>query len=45
MDIRSVRILVFGYNSNIMDEPSRAGIHDHAKSLLQDLADARTGNV
>ena len=45
MDIPSARIMVFGYNLNIVHKTSRATIRDHAKNLLYDLADARTGNV
>jgi len=44
-DLPNARILVFGYNSNVIHEASRARIRDHAKNLLQDLADVRKENV
>ena len=45
MNILSARIMVFGYNLNIIHKTSRATICEHAKNLLYNLADAQTGNV
>jgi hypothetical protein len=36
-DVPNARILVFGYNSNIMRNVSQEGIQDHATNLLDRL--------